>query len=248
MHIALIDDDKALTDMLSEYLQAEGYQVSAFYDGITALAAIENDAIFDAIVLDIMMPEVNGLDVLQQIRQYLQTPIIMVTGRGDDIDKILGLEMGADDYLSKPCNPRELLARLRAVCRRSVSDKPNNIHATQSAKVLSIAGITVDLSRRQVRVNNSDLVLTNAEFSTLLILMENAGEVVSKETLSLQVLHRELSAYDRSVDVHVSRLRKKLQLLLSEHKIAEPITGEQTNVIQTLRGQGYLLLNINADT
>ncbi len=237
MHIALIDDDKDLIDMLSEYLEAEGYQVSAFYEGIAALAAIEHRAIYDAIVLDIMMPDVNGLEVLQQIRKTQQTPIIMVTGRGDDIDKILGLEMGADDYLSKPCNPRELLARLRAVCRRSVMDKPGNIGHIKSSEKISVAGITVDLSRRQAHVNGTDLVLTNAEFSTLLILIENAGTVVSKETLSLQVLHRNLSAYDRSVDVHVSRLRKKLQLL----------QGTQKNVIQTLRGQGYLLLNIDAN-
>ncbi|NRB41710.1 MAG: response regulator transcription factor [Pseudomonadales bacterium] len=224
--IALIDDDKVLNAMLSEYLQQEGFQVDSFYNGEEALAAIHSPSQYQAIVLDIMMPKINGLEVLQQLRKTLQTPIIMVTGRGDDIDKILGLEMGADDYLAKPCNPRELLARIKAIIRRSQIDITSKVLLDAP---LNIAGICLNAKARKVSVNQQTLALTSVEFSVLQLLMQSAGEPVSKEQLSRDVLQRELSAYDRSIDVHVSRIRKKLDQLLNTE-----------NPIKTLRGQGYL--------
>jgi two-component system OmpR family response regulator/two-component system response regulator CpxR len=178
------------------------------------------------------MPRINGLDVLQQLRQSIQTPVIMVTGRGDDIDKILGLELGADDYLAKPCNPRELLARINAILRRSFIQESALHSVDPSEKVtpqLTVGMVTINRARREAKVAGQTLQLTSVEFSVLLHLMDAAGTVVSKDEISRKVLHRELSAYDRSIDVHVSRIRKKIEAL-----------QQQPSAIKTLRGQGYL--------
>jgi DNA-binding response OmpR family regulator len=174
-----------------------------------------------------MMPGISGLELLQQIRPKISTPVIMLTGRGDDIDRILGLEMGADDYMPKPANPRELVARIKAVLRRSASTV-----APKQAEEFSIAGIVLNTQTRIVTAKKQPLALTSAEFNVLALLMEKAGTVVTKEWLTEQVLHRKLTAYDRSIDVHVSRVRAKL----------DQIESGLADLIKTVRGEGYQLI------
>jgi len=221
IHVALIDDDPVLTDLLSDYLSTDAFQVSVINDSRDAMAIGEND--FDILVLDVGMPVHSGFEVLQSLRTRIATPILMLTGRGDDIDRILGLEMGADDYLCKPCNPRELAARLRAIIRRGqVAPRP-----AKSAK-LSLHGIELNSSKREVSLHQQPLNLTSAEFDVLALLMKTPGEVVSKEALTETVLHRKLTPFDRSIDVHISRLRQKLGA---------------PDLIKTRRGAGYMLVS-----
>jgi len=178
----------------------------------------------------VMMPGRTGLELLQELRPRVLTPVIMLTGRGQEIDKILGLEMGADDYMAKPCNPRELLARIRAVLRRGQYVAAANQSPT--AAIISLHGIELDAGRRSVAVQGEPIELTSAEFNVLYELMKQAGVVLSKELLTEKVLHRKLTAYDRALDVHVSRVRQKLALSL----------GGDVELIKTIRGQGYLLV------
>ena len=227
--IVFVDDDRELSSLLCEYLQREQFDTHCLYDGQEAVDHIQRDDQYGVIVLDIMMPKLNGLDTLQVLRQRVSTPIIMLTGRGDDVDRIIGLEMGADDYLAKPCNPRELLARIRALLRRSTLTEQSK---QKGAVVLHYQGISLDASKREVMVEGVLLELTGAEFNTLNLLMQSAGSIVSKETLTRQVLHRELTHYDRSMEVHISRLRKKL----------EASKGVETEIIKTIRGEGYLFV------
>ncbi len=230
-HILLVDDDIELCHLLAEFLRGEGFRVSAVHDGQAALDGVKDDTQFGAIVLDIMMPKVNGLEVLQALRGRIHTPIIMLTGRGDDIDRIVGLEMGADDYLGKPCNPRELAARLRAVLRRSGKQ-----HARHDAQdTIQLHGICLNTGQRSVTANNAELQLTSAEFNVLALLMQSAGEVLSKAVLTEKVLQRKLGAYDRSIDVHVSRVRQKLAQALGKE-----------DLIKTVRGAGYQFVNEDA--
>lgn len=225
-NILIVDDDAELCELLAEFLNNNGFHVQHCQSSLSALEHLNNNATShahpDALVLDIMMPEMNGLELLQAIRSQHSLPVIMLTGRGDDIDRIIGLEMGADDYIAKPCNPRELAARLRAVLRRS------NPMPSSTKSVIELHGIKLDTSQRKASINGQTLNLTSAEFSTLHILMQKAGDVVSKETLTQQVLHRKLTAYDRSIDVHVSRVRQKLNKALNDKLL-----------IQTIRGVGY---------
>ncbi|MBY4678623.1 response regulator [Marinobacterium arenosum] len=224
--LLLVDDDRELCALLSEYLSHEGYLVSCAHDADQALTALAGQS-FDLLVLDIMMPGRSGLELLQELRPAVQTPVIMLTGRGDDIDRILGLEMGADDYLGKPCNPRELLARIRAVLRRSRATE-----STESSVVPCLNGIELDTGRREARLDGELLELTSAEFNVLMLLMRQAGTVVGKAELTEKVLHRKLTAYDRAIDVHVSRLRQKL----AGHR-------PQETFIKTVRGEGYLMVS-----
>ncbi len=217
--ILIIDDDQELCRLLSDFLELEGFSVAAIHDGADAIEHCKNHE-YDALVLDVMLPRVQGFDVLRKLREFTAVPVIMLTARGEDTDRIVGLEMGADDYLPKPCNPRELAARLRAILRRSDQGQ-------RSAAQLQVDDIELDRSRRSVSVNGESLKLTTAEFNVLSVLLENAGEVVNKELLSQKALGRALMAYDRSIDVHVSNLRKKL----SAHDSEERITN--------IRGVGY---------
>ncbi|KAA0874471.1 response regulator transcription factor [Nitrincola tapanii] len=221
--LLLVDDDLALGELLSEYLRHEGYQVAAVQSGQAALERLQQGESYDLLILDIMMPGMSGLELLQRLRPSIQTPVIMLTGRGEEIDRILGLEMGADDYLPKPCNPRELLARVRAVLRRS---QP----AVQENSVLCSHGIALDAGRREVLCHGQVLELTSAEFNVLHEFMRHPGQVLSKELLTERVLHRKLTAYDRALDVHVSRLRQKL----------DQAGIPAAELIKTVRGQGYL--------
>ena len=229
-HILLVDDDIELCHLLAEFLRGEGFRVSAVHDGQAALDCVIDNTQFDAIVLDIMMPKLNGLEVLQALRSRLNTPIVMLTGRGDDIDRIVGLEMGADDYLGKPCNPRELSARLRAVLRRSGSQ--NTIHSAKD--IIELHGICLNNGQRSATVGTEELSLTSAEFNVLALLMQSAGEVLSKAILTEKVLQRKLGAYDRSIDVHVSRVRQKLGQALGNEEL-----------IKTVRGVGYQFVSEN---
>lgn len=220
--ILVIDDDIDLCELLTEYLTTEGFGVTVVHNGETgAEQALAGD--YTLIVLDVMLPGINGFEVLRRIRAGATTPVLMLTARGDDVDRIVGLEMGADDYLPKPFNPRELVARIRAVQRRTASLPPAG---TVPAEALSVGDVTLDLGARSVHVGGEAVELTSVEFSLLEVLFRQAGQVVSREDLSLQAFGRELNAYDRSIDVHVSSLRRKLGVKEGER-------------IKTVRGVGY---------
>ncbi len=223
--ILIIDDDEELCELISEYLTVEGFEVSVIHDGESGL----NEALkeeHDLVILDVMLPKKNGFDVLRDLRKESKIPVLMLTARGEDMERIVGLEIGADDYLPKPFNPRELVARLRAILRR--------IDNAQDAKNLNtekieIEDLIISLSGRTAKVNDEKLSLTAVEFDLLVALVKEAGSVVKKEDLSLQVLERELSPFDRSLDMHVSNLRKKL----GKH------TNDE-NRIKTIRSVGYI--------
>ncbi len=223
-HILLADDDTELCTLLTEYLYGENFKVDAVHDGEAAIHNALNIH-YDVMILDIMMPKLNGLEVLKRLQHEVNLPILMLTARGDDIDRILGLEMGADDYLAKPCNPRELVARLRAILRRIQGSQTE--YRDQSVTLMG--DLKLDRSSRTVWLNQQMVVLTSTEFNVLDTLIEHAGEVVSKETLTESALFRKLTVYDRSVEMHVSKVRKKL---------GPHADGNQR--IKTIRGVGYL--------
>jgi len=202
--ILIIDDDRELCVLLTDFLRLEGFDACAIHHGAEAVSHCRQHD-YDAIVLDIMLPGMQGLDVLRQLRTFCHTPVLMLTARGEATDRIVGLEMGADDYLPKPCNPRELAARLRAVLRRSQSGPD-----ADNVAPLRVGLTALDPQQRSATYAGKDLQLTGAEFNVLQILLAKAGAVVKKEMLSQEALGRDLSAYDRSIDVHVSKIRKKL--------------------------------------
>ena len=222
--ILLIDDDRELCELLADFLRLEGFSPRMIHDGAEAVELCREDT-FDAIVLDIMLPGLNGLDVLRQLRAFCPTPVLMLTARGEDTDRILGLEMGADDYLPKPCNPRELAARLRAILRRAQGA------AQERDTELAVGDTLLNPADRSASYRGEDLALTSAEFNVLRLLLQQAGAVVSKEDLCHGALGRALSAYDRSVDVHVSKLRKKLGACGAP------------DLIVSIRGVGYQYLD-----
>ena len=217
--ILLADDDTELSGLLKEYFETEGFEVRLADDGRSALDEARKPGL-DLVVLDVMMPEMNGMDVLREIRKESRIPIIMLTARGDDMDRILGLELGADDYVPKPCNPRELLARIRAVMRRA--------HAAVDHGVLNVDDLELSQGSRTLLKSGSVVELTSTEFSILQTLLQHQGEVVSKRDLYISALGREPVPHDRSVDMHVSNLRRKLG----------PDQDGQ-NRIETIRGIGY---------
>jgi len=218
-NILIIDDDIELCDLLREFLHLEDFNTHAIHDGSEAISHCKKHD-YNAIILDIMLPGTQGLEVLRKLREFTDTPVIMLTARGEDTDRILGLELGADDYLPKPCNPRELSARLRAILRRVKGQ-------TAAPSTVKVNDTHCDAANRSASHAGTDLKLTSAEFNILRILLAHAGQVVSKETLNEQALGRALSAYDRSIDVHVSNLRKKFS----------SANGE--NLILSVRGVGY---------
>ncbi len=222
--ILIVDDDLELCEMLADYLAGEGFDPAAAHDGAAGVEMALSDD-WAALLLDVMMPRLNGFEVLRRIREHSRVPVIMLTAKGDDVDRIVGLEMGADDYLPKPFNPRELLARLRAVLRRSVGAE----EVPQQS--LRIGALTLDRARRRVEVLGEPLEVTSTEFTLLEILARQAGRPVSKETLSDEGLGRRLQRYDRGVDMHISNIRRKLKAVLA---------GESP--IVTVRGRGYQLV------
>ena len=223
--LLLIDDDKELCQLLNEYLSTEGFVVDMVHDGQQAVDLPHHNQ-YAAIVLDVMLPIRNGFDVLKQLRQKCQTPVLMLTAKGDTIDRVIGLEIGADDYLPKPCDPRELVARIRAVLRRAT---PNQA-AQQAVERISSDKLTLHLGSRSVTWEDTDVPLTGTEFSVLELLVRSAGQVISKDEMTEQALNRKLTPYDRSIDVHVSNIRKKLTAV-----------GAHKDLIINVRGAGYML-------
>ncbi|AUX44601.1 XRE family transcriptional regulator [Sorangium cellulosum] len=225
--ILVIDDDAELCELLAELLGQEGYAVESARDAITGLARAQEKP-FTLVVLDVMLPGLNGFEVLTRLRQSSRVPVLMLTARGEDVDRIVGLEMGADDYLPKPFNPRELVARVRALHRRTgPAAGPGGAEAQQA---LSVDDLEVFPAARRVRVRGEEVKLTTAEYDLLEVLVRQAGTVVSREELARRVLGRRLAAYDRGIDMHVSNLRRKLG--------PGPGGGER---IKTVRNAGYIL-------
>ena len=205
--ILVIDDDAELCELVSEYLESEGFEIDTEGNGDHgADRALESD--YDLIILDVMLPGINGFEALRRIRSQSNVPVLMLTARGDDVDRIVGLEIGADDYLPKPFNPRELVARIHAILRRSSAHA--NADAAALNEKVAIGDIQLDKGSRTVTRDNNPIHLTAMEFDVLEVLLRNAGRVVERENLVEQVLDRKYSPYDRSIDVHVSNLRKKL--------------------------------------
>lgn len=204
--ILIIDDDEELCELVSEYLGVEGFETEAVHDGETGLKrALSNE--YELAILDVMLPKMNGFEVLRALRAESKVPVLMLTARGDDMERIVGLEIGADDYLPKPFNPRELVARLRAILRRVHS--PGD-EAPVSTERLHVDDLDVSIPSRSAKIDGEELNLTSVEFDLLTVLLESAGKIVKKEDLSERVLERKLSPFDRSLDMHISNLRKKL--------------------------------------
>jgi two-component system response regulator CpxR len=202
--ILLADDDEELCQLLRDFLARDGFAVDVSHDGDEALARAR-DGGYDAMILDVMLPGRSGLDLLRELRREDALPVLMLTALGEDLDRILGLELGADDYVPKPCNPRVIAARLRAILRRTRGDG-------EAARLddVSIGPVSLRATSRSVTLRGEPLVLTGTEFNVLAVLLRDAGKVVSKETLSQDVLGRPLGPFDRSIDVHISKLRRKL--------------------------------------
>jgi len=217
--ILIADDDIELSALLKEYFESEGFLVRQAHDGRVALDEARKPGL-DLVVLDVMMPEMNGMDVLRELRKESLLPVIMLTARGDDMDRILGLELGADDYVPKPCNPRELLARIRAVMRRAQS--------TTDHGVLHVDDLELKQGSRTLFKGGNPVELTSTEFSILQTLLQHRGGVVSKRDLYMSALGREPVPHDRSVDMHVSNLRRKIGA-----------DRDGNNRIETIRGIGY---------
>ncbi|MFT4562363.1 MAG: DNA-binding response OmpR family regulator [Gammaproteobacteria bacterium] len=230
--LLLVDDDTDFCDLLCTYLNDEDFSAAAVHDGHTAIEHLRKTAP-DIVILDVMMPVMNGLDVLRELRTFSSVPVVMLTARGDDIDRIVGLELGADDYVAKPCNPREIVARARAILRRTRQSVDSDNHADAS---LLVDDVEMRGDERTVLQNGQPLELTSTEFDVLDVLIRHAGKVVEKAQVSQAALNRKLGRYDRSIDMHISRLRRKLGVL--------PGGGER---IKTVRGTGYLYVRCAAD-
>lgn len=217
--ILIIDDDEALCELLTEYLTGEGLEVESVHDGAAAIALAQENR-WDAIVLDVMLPGMNGFDVLKRIKPAVTAPVLMLTARGEDTDTVLGLELGADDYVAKPCSPRVLLARLRVLMRRLQDD--------DGQPGISVGDLTLDEGSRRVTVGGDEVALTGAEFNLVCLLVKHAGHVVSRDVLAEQGLGRALQAFDRRIETHMAQIRRKLGPLPS---------GAPR--IETIRGAGY---------
>jgi two-component system response regulator CpxR len=218
--------------LLSQYLKPEGFEITSVYDGEQGLRlAISEAGKYDLIVLDVMLPGMSGFEVLQHLRHQSDTPVLMLTARDEEVLRIMGLEMGADDYLPKPFNPRELIARARAILRRT-KDRHDKNTTLSMPETISVGDIELDTGTRVVKRSGERIELTSVEFGFLEMLLRAAGHVVTREQLTEGVLGRPLTPYDRSVDVHLSSLRKKLG-----HKLGE------IERIKTVRGAGYVYVN-----
>lgn len=216
MRILVIDDDVELASLLKEYLQREGYQVDFAHDGKVGLdRALQGG--YDLVVLDVMLPTIDGFEILKRLRQQTRVPVLMLTARGEDVDRIIGLELGADDYLPKPFNPRELTARIRAILRRT---EPRPADGR-----IEVNGVMLDPGSREVLIDGKPVELTTVEFDILEHLMRAAGRVLSRDALMEALYNRKATPFDRSMDMHISHLRKKLE--------------RDRTLIKTVRGVGY---------
>ncbi len=227
-HVLLVDDDGELLELLRSYLQGDGFRVSLAHDGQSALHAV-SEAAPDIAVVDVMMPDCSGIEVLRRIRARSSLPVIMLTARGDEDSRVNGLELGADDYVAKPCTPRELSARLRAILRRSLA--AGEAPGGADRESLRLGALALLPAQRRITWNGEDVPLTNAEFNLLEVLIRKAGQVVGKNQLSEQGLGRAYQRYDRSIDVHLSSIRRKLP----------PLPDGRPRIQAVLR-RGYQLL------
>ncbi len=224
--VLLVDDDAELVELLTQYLTREGFDVTAVSDGESGVREALSGQ-YAIAVLDVMMPRMNGVEALAQIRATSQMPILMLTARGDDIDRIVGLEFGADDYVPKPCTPRELVARLRGILRRTAGATAAN----ESHGPIAVGGLSIWPARRSAQWQGKAVSLTSTEFNLLEVLARNAGRAVTKRELSEAGLGRPLARFDRSIDVHMSSIRQKLGTL-----------ADGRSCIQTVYRMGYQLV------
>lgn len=220
--LLLVDDDESLTQLLDEYLTPQGYDVTIAHDGKSGLA-LATSRHFDLILLDVMLPQMDGFEVLKRLRVSHLTPVLMLTARGDDFDRVFGLELGADDYLPKPFNHRELSARIKAIVRRM-----DYVPSVSQQQELSIGKVVLRPAVQQVLCDDQPVEFTATEFAILHLMMINQGQIVSKDDISEKVLGRKLMAFDRSIDMHLSNIRKKLARCDEQERI------------KTIRGTGYL--------
>jgi two-component system response regulator CpxR len=225
-HILIIDDDTELTALLKEVLTLEGFTVSEANDGEAGLEMVGEHV--DLILLDIMMPKLNGVETLKKIRETFQTPVLMLTAKGEEIDRVLGLELGADDYLPKPFSDRELLARIRAILRRT----QHAATTSRTSDIIACQDLRLYPGKQEAYCQDELLDLTATEFALLSHFVQHPGTTQTKEALSLDVLGKRLAAFDRAIDMHVSNLRKKL-----------PPRTDGKPRIKTLRGRGYLMIS-----
>ncbi len=223
-HILVVDDDVELCALVQEYLTAEGFSLKAVHDGEQGLQqALTNEYVL--VVLDVMLPGITGFEVLRRIRSVSKIPVLLLTARGEDVDRIVGLEIGADDYLPKPFNPRELVARIRAVLRRTQPSR-----ATDGVpEILTVGDVELDPATRSVVRAGQAVDLTSVEFNLLEVLLREAGRVVTRERLVNAVLSRKFMPFDRSIDMHVSKVRRKLG-----------DSEDDGDHIKTIRGVGYM--------
>jgi two-component system response regulator CpxR len=222
--LLLIDDDMELCSLLTDLLSLEGFDIEQAHDGLSGLNALHDG--IDLILLDVMMPKMNGMDVLKELRKTRITPVLMLTAKGEEMDRVLGLELGADDYLPKPFGDRELLARIRALLRRA------ELIQKQQPSIKAIDDLQLNLGQQEVLCQGQPIQLTATEFQLLSYLVEHSGQIIDKNTLSYHVLGKHLAPFDRSLDVHISNLRKKL-----------PPRKDQKPRIKTLRSKGILWLS-----
>jgi two-component system response regulator CpxR len=228
--VLLIDDDEELCTMLTRYLGREGFDIYAVHTGGEGLKKA-SDGGFDIVLLDVMLPEIQGIDLLRQLRKQTQVPVLMLTARGEEVDRVVGLEVGADDYMAKPFSPRELVARMRAILRRTKATDGSTTDAS-SNQVVRVGDIELDQGARAVFRNSKPVELTTAEFDVLAILMGSAGRILERDSIAKAVLGRPLAPFERSIDMHISKLRRKLGNL----------SGGQPR-IRTVRNLGYLFVN-----
>jgi len=227
--VLIIDDDEKLRKLLGEYLKDHGFHTTCRADGADVLGVLSTDSP-DLVILDIMLPGKDGLEVLKEIRKDHGLPIIMLTARGDDMDRIVGLELGADDYLPKPFNPRELLARMKAVLRRSVNEDRGGEKTRHN--IINAAGISLNTARQSAVVEGREMELSTAEFRILEVFMKHPNTVMSRDQLITLARGRDFTAFDRSIDVHISKLRSKVE--------ADPGAPKR---IKTIWGAGYMLVD-----
>ncbi len=229
-YILLIDDDEELAELLVDYLAIHGFNVHCCFDGKTGLAKAY-DRKFDLILLDVMMPKLNGFEVLKALGPSHRTPILMLTAKGDNDDKVRGLELGADDYLAKPFHHQELLARINAIFRRIALTTEKNLHVLQQENtLLAVNRVELNHGTRSVYCHQKPVELTGTEYQILSLLMRNSGHIIGKDIISEQILDRKLSPFDRSIDVHIGNIRRKFSSFSAEDKI------------KTVRGAGYIFL------
>ncbi len=222
--ILLVDDDLDLSQMLGQLLELEGFNLTLAHDGQQGLT-LATEQEFDLILLDVMLPKLNGFEVLKSLRSQKQTPVLMLTAKGDEIDRVIGLEIGADDYLPKPFNDRELIARIKAILRRAQIVNQE----TRDNTIETFGDLTLDVARQEAHCKEQLLLLTGTEFSLLYQLASQTGELVLKDDLSEKVLGKRLMPFDRSLDMHISNLRKKL-----------PERDDGRPRVKTMRGKGYI--------